>query len=130
MTLTPEDLQRFCSDDESRPSICHPFSQEKWTYATDGRLLIRVPRLAEVPEYEDAPKMVDAQIFGTQPITGDLIFAVNGRAVALEVKLPGCNPTEDQVKMMAAMKDNGWRVEVVRSLDEARAVVVGVEGSR
>lgn len=70
-TLTPEDLQRFCSDDESRPSICHPFSQEKWTYATDGRLMIRVPRLADVPEYDDAPKRVDATIFGKQPITGD-----------------------------------------------------------
>ncbi len=50
--------------------LMRPFSQAGWTYATDGRLLIRVPRLADVPEYEDSPKDIQKNIFDTQPISG------------------------------------------------------------
>lgn len=67
MTLT--DLQKFCSTDETRPSICRPFSQGTWTYSTDGRVIVRVPRMAEVPEYPDSPANCDKHIFGGNPIT-------------------------------------------------------------
>ena len=50
------DLTPFVSKDESRFAICRPFSLEEWTYATDGRILIRVPRRVDVPEYEESPK--------------------------------------------------------------------------
>ena len=53
----------------------------------------------------------------------DITFAVKGRAVALECKLPGERPTEDQERVMAGLIRDGWRVAVVTSLDEARAVV-------
>ncbi len=53
----------------------------------------------------------------------DITFAVKGRAVALEAKLPGCEPTEDQRRVMAGLSSDGWAVKVVHSLDEARAVV-------
>ena len=53
----------------------------------------------------------------------DFLFAVVGRAVALECKLPGQKPTEDQERVMAGMIRDGWHVAVVNSLDEARSVV-------
>lgn len=59
--------------------------------------------------------------------TPDLIFAVHGRAVALEVKLPGRKPTAEQEKFLCALIGDGWKVAVVHSLDEARAVVEAVK---
>ncbi len=60
----------------------------------------------------------------------DFLFAINGRAVALEAKLPGKQPTEDQRRVMAGLAADGWRVAVVRSLDEARSVVAEVEAGQ
>ena len=71
MNLNAEFLKQFCSTDGSRLVICRPFSQEQWTYATDGRLLIRIPRLADVPEYGDSPKAIDKNIFGTNLISNE-----------------------------------------------------------
>ncbi len=59
--------------------------------------------------------------------TPDLIFAGRGRAVAMEVKLPGRKPTPEQEKFLAALSADGWLVKIVHALDEARAVVVEVE---
>ncbi len=44
------DLQQFCSKREGgfHRGIDKPFSKGTWTYATDGVICIRVPRLAEV----------------------------------------------------------------------------------
>ena len=49
----------------------------------------------------------------------DLLFAVKGRAIAFEVKLPGKNPTEEQADMMRLMSRNGWLCLVIHSYDEA-----------
>ncbi len=68
--MTKEDLQRFCSEDDSRKdTIGLPFSEGEWTYATDGRILLRVPRLADVPENPKAPKNVQKNIFDLNPIS-------------------------------------------------------------
>jgi hypothetical protein len=42
-----EDLQKFCSSDGTRYKLSTPFSIEDYTYACDGRLIIRVPAIAE-----------------------------------------------------------------------------------
>lgn len=60
--------------------------------------------------------------------TPDFLFAVSGRAVALEVKVHG-NLTPEQLKMIIALRKDGWRVQVIYSLEEARAVVLEVEKS-
>ncbi|MDE2107035.1 MAG: hypothetical protein KGL39_58045 [Patescibacteria group bacterium] len=54
------DLQPFCSRDSSRPGILKPFSLGHYTYATDGRMLIRVARRDDVPTNPDAPRNVDS----------------------------------------------------------------------
>ena len=44
--ITREQLATFCyKDDEMRPELQQPFTVGDFTYATDGRILIRVPRL-------------------------------------------------------------------------------------
>lgn len=49
----------------------------------------------------------------------DLLFAVNGRPVAWEVKLPGKKPTKEQVEAMLEMDRNGWQTAIVQSYAEA-----------
>lgn len=55
MSMDLNTLQSFC--DETRAKTATPFSVGEYTLATDGYILVRVPRLAEVPEREDAPKI-------------------------------------------------------------------------
>jgi hypothetical protein len=43
--ITPAQLQPFCSCDETMGVLCAPFTRGDWTYATDGRICVRVPRL-------------------------------------------------------------------------------------
>lgn len=59
--------------------------------------------------------------------TPDFLLAVHGRAVALEVKLPGRKPTDEQMGMLLKLAADGWEAKVVYSLDEARAIVAEVE---
>ena len=51
------DLTKFCFKGENPFKIQEPFSKGKWTYATNGHMAIRVPRLhvPEFPENEKAP---------------------------------------------------------------------------
>lgn len=49
----------------------------------------------------------------------DFTFAVNGRPVAWECKLPGKDLDEDQVRVIEQMKANGWDVRVIRSVEQA-----------
>lgn len=48
------DLKRFCGSDEYRPWIRQPWSRGGFTYATDGKLLVRLPG-AVAPENPAAP---------------------------------------------------------------------------
>lgn len=57
--------------------------------------------------------------------SSDLIglLAPSGRFVALEVKKPGEQPTDEQSKFMAHVRQMGGFAAVVRSAEEARAAV-------
>lgn len=55
MTITAADLQPFCSTENSLEYLRRPWSKEGFTYATNGHVLIRVPRLSDVPENDKAP---------------------------------------------------------------------------
>lgn len=46
------DLKSFCGDELARPYLHKPFSIGKFTFATDGRLMVRVPRQDGVPEHD------------------------------------------------------------------------------
>lgn len=51
-------IQLFCCEDETKVNLCTPYSRGEYTFATNGHMQIRVPRLVEVPEREDAPIVV------------------------------------------------------------------------
>lgn len=44
------DLSIFCGRDESRPYLLQPFSFGEFSYATNGHVMVRVPRLPDVAE--------------------------------------------------------------------------------
>lgn len=56
MNLTP-----FLSTDETREAMMTPFSYGTFTYATDGRIIVRVDRRADIPERNNAPKQVQIE---------------------------------------------------------------------
>ena len=49
-----EILKQFCRKGKFLPE--EPWSFENWTYGTDGKILLRVPRIAEVLEIENPPR--------------------------------------------------------------------------
>lgn len=61
--MTIDHLQKFCSTQENRVSLATPWSEGAYSYACDGRVIVRIPRLADVPERDDAPKNSDANLF-------------------------------------------------------------------
>ena len=54
----------------------------------------------------------------------DLTGAIRGRRFEMEVKRPGCNPTKLQEREIAAWKKAGVAAGVVRSLDDAKKLLV------
>ena len=54
--MTKDDLQKFCAGaDDLRYYLQAPWSRDKWSYATNGHIIVRVPRLADVAEEPKAP---------------------------------------------------------------------------
>lgn len=49
MPVTLETLMRFCGDNSSRYSPPVPWVHDGWTYATNGSICVRVPRVIECP---------------------------------------------------------------------------------
>lgn len=48
-------LNKFCSKDDTRYRIQKPWSRGEYTYATNGHICVRVPRLADIEENPKAP---------------------------------------------------------------------------
>ena len=48
-----------------------PFSQGDYSYGTNGKVILRVARLPEVPERASAPAAVDREIFQTMSHDGN-----------------------------------------------------------
>lgn len=63
--ITKELLQKFCHPE--RESLGQPWTAGNFTYATDGRLIVRVPRLADVLPNPAAPQGVYKIIFDDSP---------------------------------------------------------------
>ncbi len=50
------DLQKFCADeDDLRHYLWRPFSQGEYTYALDGHIAVRVPRIFYISEVDRTP---------------------------------------------------------------------------
>ena len=56
MNPAPEvDLKPFCGNDPLRFYLHRPWSQDEFSYATNGHIIVRVPRRADIAENKDAP---------------------------------------------------------------------------
>jgi hypothetical protein len=54
--ITTDVLEKFCSTDPNRASISVPWTSDGYTWATDGRVLIRVPAITGVSDNPKAPQ--------------------------------------------------------------------------
>ncbi|MCT4492764.1 hypothetical protein [Bosea minatitlanensis] len=50
------DLSHFVCLEEDRPHLQQPWTRGRFTYATDGRIMVRVPARIDVQENADAPE--------------------------------------------------------------------------
>jgi hypothetical protein len=54
--MTREELQQFCADEtDLRDCLREPWSRGEFSYATNGHIMIRVARIANVDENANAP---------------------------------------------------------------------------
>lgn len=61
------DLQKYCSDDPYRPNLAKPFSVGEFTYATNGHIMVRVPRRDDIPEQNQKLKDTLDRTFSDLP---------------------------------------------------------------
>ena len=52
--MTKDDLMKFCGGPD-RKAMSTPFSIGSFTYATNGHIMVRIPRLSDISERSDAP---------------------------------------------------------------------------
>lgn len=65
------DLKSFCGREESRPYMSLPFSVGEWTYATNGHICIRIPRVPEIGECtEEKLPIAAVKLFDALPSDG------------------------------------------------------------
>ena len=75
-------LKLFCSVDANRPNLAEPYSTDRWTFASDGKIAVRVPRRSGVQERKDAPTEMSLRLFA-------MSFRDNPRLQALkQINLP------------------------------------------
>ena len=55
-----EQLKAFTRPDRVGPAL--PWSEGDYSYASNGKILIRVPRLPDVPERETAPRKIEGEV--------------------------------------------------------------------
>lgn len=80
------DLQKFCGVDETRPYLMRPFSFGDFTYATNGHVMVRLPRISDVKEIEKS---------GTWDKPLDCHAGADFRA-ADDFLLPALKPSEEE----------------------------------
>ena len=71
------DLQKFCSTDSIRININKPFSKGEYTYATDGRIMVRVSKIEGIGEQEKSDKF--------KPVNPEPIFAAVSASVYISL---------------------------------------------
>ena len=54
--MTKDDLMKFCATGRGHINISVPWSDGEYSYATNGHVIIRVPRLGDVHEKDTAPQ--------------------------------------------------------------------------
>lgn len=88
--ITREQLQQFCSEDETRHQLRAPYIRFGDTYATDGRIAIRVfGAVPEVETHDDYPNA--AAVINPIPTTGLWFRPTLADGVGEDFPCPDCN---------------------------------------
>lgn len=88
------DLRLFCSADRLRPYLHKPFSYGDWSYATNGYIMVRVPRRDDVPERKEG--------------TGaEKIFAERGEPALLPTRITLAKPKFEECEECEACDARG-----------------------
>ena len=61
------DLTTFCAEPTDRPMFAKPFSFGEYTYATDGRLAVRISRVPTIGVHDETGAMCEALFAKVQP---------------------------------------------------------------
>lgn len=89
--MNAADLRRFCAEaDDIRCYLCQPWSWGEWTYATNGHIMVRVPRMADVPENEKAP---DGEAVMGKQVSPKNWIPVPAATMPPDVECEDCNGT-------------------------------------
>lgn len=62
------DLQQFCATDDDREYLKSAFSDDAYTYATNGHYAVRVPKIADVIGHDNAPREKASKLFADNPL--------------------------------------------------------------
>lgn len=60
--MTVQDLIPFCSVDTTRSGLVHPFTRGAYTYASDGRIMVRVSAMSDVETHPESPADLESVI--------------------------------------------------------------------
>lgn len=82
-------LQPFCSTQHFRQNLWAPWSAGEWTYATNGVVMIRVPRRPDVEERANAPRDL-SRITIVPDVELTPIAMHAGLLTAQEIECPDC----------------------------------------
>lgn len=118
----PESIRKLMSPEDRQPlgkaAMTNEEAQASRMARREKELQENIANLLRQRNIWFARQRMDKRATSTlgQP---DFLFAINGRAVAFEVKLPGEKLTDDQMRAIVAMTNNGWFFRVVHSEQEA-----------
>ena len=65
--ITPALLQTFCSVERYRVAIQKPWTRGEWTYATCGRIIVRVSALSQINDDMEAPNLTSFDFTMIEP---------------------------------------------------------------
>ena len=111
--MRPEDRQAI-----GKPAMTNEDAQAKINGKREKELQENIANLLRQRNIWFMRQRMDRKTTGTLGAP-DFLFAINGRACAFEVKLPGGKLTDDQMRAIVAMTNNGWFFRVVHSEAEA-----------
>ena len=109
--MEKELLERFCCADKDKGNICRPWSTSAYTYATDGHIMVRVPRMSDIDANDTAPDVEHnpySEMFNREPAEWVGVPEVDYEATTC----PHCNGT---VKGIVCPECEGYGVVSLES---------------
>lgn len=83
------DLQKFCAVHDPRNWLEKPFTEGDFTYATNGHILVRVPRLDGYPDVHEKMRETCLKVFATNP-QGSLVPGLPADPAVKMIKCDVC----------------------------------------